>query len=277
MTAAAGAVTAGSITEALRRDYIRKPEMPAGVFMAEVGSPDGNRRADALYIPAVGGNGIIGHEIKVSRSDVLAELADPHKAEAWKQYCVRWWLVVAEPGLVEGLEIPDDWGIKCPPTQKNRRQFTVLRPAPKLDPIPLGRALGRIATVWAYRQRDHEWEQRRAQSAHELQGRKVSELEDKLRRAGVVPGRPDPDLQAAVDLLAALRERSRGMFLQGRDIGAIADAIIEANGALNMRRTVASAFDQKRRQINDALKAISTDDWRFKDVLAALKDEGATA
>lgn len=264
--------TAEQVAEALRRDLIRKPDQPAGIFMTEVGSPDGKRRADALYLPGVGGKGIVGYEIKVSRSDVLAELADPHKAESWKQYCIYWWLVVADASLVEGLEIPEDWGVKCPPTQANRRQFTVVKPAPRLDPHPLGPALGRIATVWAYRQRDHEWELRRAQTAYDARNRRVSELEDKLRAAGVSTGPPDVYHEMAANLWRALRERG-GAYLQNRDIEEIADAVIEANGAIKMRRDIASVFEQKRNSINAALREISANDWRVKDILKALEDK----
>lgn len=268
--------TAEQIAEALRRDYIRKPDMPAGVFLTEVGSPDGKRRADALYIPGVGGMGIIGHEIKVSRSDVLAELADPYKAESWKQYCHRWWFVVSDPSLVDGLEIPDDWGVKCPPTQANRRQFNIIRPAPNLDPHPLGPALGRIATVWAYRQRDHDFELRRAQIADDARNRRVSELEDKLRAAGVSTGPADVYHEMAANLWRALRERG-GAYLQNRDIEEIADAVIEANGAIKLRREVASVFEQKRSQINAALKEIAANDWRVKDILKALEEDKVPA
>lgn len=266
-------MTAEHIAEALRRDLIRKPESPAGVFMTEVGSPDGRRRADALYIPAVGGQGIIGHEIKVSRPDVLAELADPHKAEAWKKYCLRWWFVVASPELVDGLEIPDDWGVKCPPTQKNRRQFTILKSAPKLEPHPLGPALGRIATVWAYRQRDAEFAQRGDKHRLETANKRIEELTGKLHAAGVIAGRTDPDQEAAVELVRALRARGRGMFLQGRDIDAIAAAVVDANGAINLRRQAAGVFEQKRQRINDALDAIRENDWRIKELLAALAED----
>lgn len=51
-----------------------------------------------------------GHEVKVSRSDWLTELADPSKAEAIKRYCDRWWLVVPDVRIVRD-DLPDDWGL----------------------------------------------------------------------------------------------------------------------------------------------------------------------
>lgn len=260
----------------MRRDLIRKPDQPAGVFMTEVGSPDGHRRADALYIPAVGGTGIIGHEIKVSRSDVLAELADPHKAEAWKKYCIRWWLVVADAKLVDGLEIPDDWGVKTPPTQQNRRQFTVIKPAPKLDPHPLGPALSRIATVWAYRQRDAEWAKRQNDTHTARLNTRIAELEDKLRRAGVHVTPPPPDQERAMQLMAALRKRDRYARIDSRlDIETLADAVLEATAAANLRAKVADAARDKLTNIDRAL-ADFRKSWQFSD-LHRLLEETKTA
>ena len=73
-----------------------------------------------------------GHEVKVSRSDWLAELADPSKAEAWKRYCDRWWLV-APAGVVRDRELPQGWGLLVP-SAKGLRAAVM---APLLDPVPL--------------------------------------------------------------------------------------------------------------------------------------------
>ena len=73
-----------------------------------------------------------GHEVKVSRSDWLTELADPSKADAIKRYCDFWWLVIPDRGIVRD-DLPDDWGlIALDRTGKLR----VVRRAPKLDPEP---------------------------------------------------------------------------------------------------------------------------------------------
>lgn len=122
----------------LQAHYGGTPSKPApGYLAAEVEAPDSVRRADAIWLPLDGYNRgkIIGHEIKVSRSDVLAELADPSKAEAWAKFCNRWWLVVADPKLVDGLEIPEGWGIMAPPSgPRSRRLMTIVRKAPDRRP-----------------------------------------------------------------------------------------------------------------------------------------------
>lgn len=270
--------TASEVSEALRHDLIRRPEAPSGIFMTEIGAPDGKRRADALFIPAVGGGGIHGYEIKVSRSDVLAELADPHKAESWKKYCVRWWLVVSDSKLVEGLEIPEEWGIKHPPTQANRRAFTVIRPAPTLDPHPLGPALSRIATVWAYRQHEADRDSSYRARSLEQKDQRIAELEDKLRRAGRPVSPPPYGQERAIELLKKLRDRGHGYGgVDSRaDLDALADAVIEATSVVNLRSATARAAQQTIDNINNALKEFSKKSWHFSE-LYRLLDEAKVA
>lgn len=134
----------------LRAHYLPEGRPPGVLFMEEIGSPDGRRRADLLVAPVsisgARGGALVGHEVKVSRSDVLAELADPTKADPWLQFCSRWYLVVSDPALVEGLDIPDAWGIMAPPSGRRRRSMTIIREAPQLTPAgDLSPALTRIS------------------------------------------------------------------------------------------------------------------------------------
>lgn len=130
--------TAHTMTELLRQHYNPDGRALSHLFMPEIGAPGGRRRADLLVAPiSIAGsaaNTLIGHEIKVTRSDVMAELADPTKADPWMRYCTRWYLVVADPALIEGLTIPDVWGVMAPPSGRRTRSMTILREAPKLTP-----------------------------------------------------------------------------------------------------------------------------------------------
>jgi hypothetical protein len=122
----------------LRAHYGGTPSKPQpGYLAAEIQAPDSARRADALWLPLHGAQRgqIHGHEIKVSRSDVMVELADPMKAEAWGQFCDRWWLVVADIAMLRDLTIPDSWGIMTPPAgPRSKRLMTIVRPAPPRKP-----------------------------------------------------------------------------------------------------------------------------------------------
>lgn len=95
------------------------------------------RTADALVIDLWPSSGhlIHGFEVKVSRGDWLTELRDPTKAEAFKAYCHRWWLV-APDGVVHD-DLPDGWGLLSPDRNGALR---VKRRAPQLapEPVPLG-------------------------------------------------------------------------------------------------------------------------------------------
>jgi len=75
---------------------------------------------------------LIGHEVKVSRSDWLAELRDPGKAGAFRPYLHRWYLVVSDRSIVQG-DLPDGWGLMALSGGKLR----VVRPAPLRVPEPM--------------------------------------------------------------------------------------------------------------------------------------------
>lgn len=76
---------------------------------------------------------IYGHEVKVSRADLLTELKDPTKAERIKRFCDYWYLVVSDSSIIKPAELPDDWGLIVKAGDKLRIKVK----APKLDPKPL--------------------------------------------------------------------------------------------------------------------------------------------
>lgn len=120
----------------LLRASMNAPSRPSpGYIVGELEAPTGGRRADALFFPLghTRRGEIHGYEFKISRSDLLTELADPMKADPWLRYCTTWNLLVSDPKIVQGLDIPEAWGILAPPAT-NRRALTVIRPAPKLRP-----------------------------------------------------------------------------------------------------------------------------------------------
>lgn len=79
-----------------------------------------------------------GHEVKVSRSDWLTELRDPDKAEAFRQYCDYWWLVVSDKAIVKDGELPDGWGLMV---AHGRTVRVVVQATPNLDVLPMPRAV----------------------------------------------------------------------------------------------------------------------------------------
>lgn len=115
---------------------------------------DAKRTADALVIDCWPSQGleVTGLEVKCSRSDWLVELKDPTKAEEFKRYCDRWWLVIADPDMVKPGELPEGWGMMVPSVKtvedwnsmtgkRTRRSVMVLRtvvkaPLLQAEPIP---------------------------------------------------------------------------------------------------------------------------------------------
>lgn len=136
------------LLEQLRGHYIAETTQPGarrgGVFAHEV-SPNGAwggpgiRRVDALYagFTSTSGRILVGHELKVSRSDWRAELAKAGKADDWADACHQWWIVAPSTDVVPPEELPDGWGLMLPPrTARGRRMQVVVKAAVKADHSP---------------------------------------------------------------------------------------------------------------------------------------------
>jgi len=152
-------VNSGDVIMLLRRHYrmdIERPgslRPPTSILATEVCSPDGSRRADAIWATATmsGPPLLIGHEIKVSRADVLSELRKPDKAEAWAPYCNEWWLTLSDASLADGLDIPSAWGIMAPPSGRRTRSMTIVRPAAHQEPVNSAAAWRNVLAWLSYR------------------------------------------------------------------------------------------------------------------------------
>lgn len=76
---------------------------------------------------------IQGFEVKISRSDWLNEVKKQGKNDEIKQYCDRFWLVIADENMVKDGELPEDWGMMV----VSGTGLKVVKKAPKLDPKPV--------------------------------------------------------------------------------------------------------------------------------------------
>lgn len=150
----------------------------------------GSRSADAIAVSLWPSRGlqIIGFEFKESRSDWLRELKDPAKAEAIASYCDRWFLVVRDEKIVQGNELPENWGLMAARGDKLRavKEAKVLTPKP-LDRIFVA-SMCRAAQKFspgakivdeAVTKARNEWEKARADTSareDEFQKRQMNEL-----------------------------------------------------------------------------------------------------
>lgn len=103
------------------------------------------------------GHRIIGHEVKVSRSDWRRELADPSKGDAWAQWCHEWY-VVAPKDVVRSQELPEGWGLitiseYMGTTARHglRMSRRSIRPAPAPLPTPISFGIMRAIETTADR------------------------------------------------------------------------------------------------------------------------------
>lgn len=83
-----------------------------GEVRSSVGFDRAARTADLLAVSTWPSRGLHadGVEIKVSRGDLMKELANPIKADTVAQYCERWWVATPE-GLTDGVLLPPNWGL----------------------------------------------------------------------------------------------------------------------------------------------------------------------
>jgi len=138
------------MTEKIRKTLREYYDKKGFRFFEEVKRSSGyikpERFADALAISLFPSKGITltGFEIKISRLDLLVELRDLSKAEAVKQFCDYWILVVPaeynSEGILKGkIQPPDDWGIWEWSEFDGNGEFRVKRKPKQLYPKPVDR------------------------------------------------------------------------------------------------------------------------------------------
>jgi hypothetical protein len=270
---------ARGVLSMLDRHYLPDSRPPAGILAKEIESPNGRRRADAIWLPTTatrGTTGLVGHEVKVSRADVLVELADPTKCDPWMRYCHRWWLTVSDPALVDGLDIPHLWGVMAPPSGRRTRSMTILKPAPELHPHEPALGVQRVA-AWYFHKAQQQISNAETNARHHTQEadrlrRDVQSLRaEGIRSSDPRAARIDAILKALDD---AVRQADEVYFgVSDQDV---------AFAVLNYARVV-RAVTAARHAVDGTLRSLTQvkdDDWTFKrarDALNAMQGEMADA
>jgi hypothetical protein len=134
----------------LREQY----ESKAWAFLEQVRGGTGamgSRYCDALAMSLWPSRGfdIIGFEVKVARSDWLAELRQAEKADEIFKYCNQWYLAAA-PDVALPEEIPAPWGFM---EMRGAKEIVTVKAAPALTPAPLapefvGSVLRNVMKQW---------------------------------------------------------------------------------------------------------------------------------
>jgi len=106
--------TAADMIERLRVKY--STDKGEWATFAEISAPGekhgvkADRRIDFLALRLWGRSTLVAVEVKVSRADWLAELADPDKREYFERRANAFWIAAAK-GVVEVEELPDGVGL----------------------------------------------------------------------------------------------------------------------------------------------------------------------
>lgn len=124
-------------TDELKELLAAKYCPPAYALLWEVADSTGAGQggyADAVAMSLYPSAGLElhGFELKVSRSDLARELANPAKCERLAQRVTRWWLVLGEGVAYDPAEIPTPWGIQVAKDGKLaiKRHSAQLHPGP---------------------------------------------------------------------------------------------------------------------------------------------------
>lgn len=130
-------MTSSQLHVALREKYPKDEYALFPELRNCTGYSKSQRYADAVAMSLWPSRGINlhGFEMKVSRSDWLAELKNPKKAEAICQFCDFWWIVAADDKIVHTGELPPNWGLLLPHGKTLKAKVA----APKLEAKPLDR------------------------------------------------------------------------------------------------------------------------------------------
>jgi hypothetical protein len=127
---------AEQIEAAVRKLY----EKNGNVVLSQVRNGTGYgrsvRTADMLIASTWPSRGLFleGVEIKVSRSDLQSELANPKKADEIAKYCKWWWLAVPDDLITPEMMIPETWGILA---VDDKGKASIARRGTMLSPIPM--------------------------------------------------------------------------------------------------------------------------------------------
>lgn len=207
-------------------DLVRKRhEGPSWIVFSELanstgGNVKGFADAAAMGIWPSRGYELHGYEFKISREDLKRELRDPQKADNIGKFCSHWWLCLESEALMEGLAIPERWGILVPSTRGGGRVFKVVRKAPAnaeakaFTPGLVASMVRNITRTWVPKHEHEELKETGYQKAREAFER---DRNDALNHHALEVKR----YKAMVDEF----ERASGVAINGFNAGRIGDAV----------------------------------------------------
>ncbi len=140
--------------------------------------------AAALGIWPSRGYELHGFEFKASREDLKRELRDPQKADNVGRYCHYWWLCLTKAELMDGVVVPDVWGVLVP----RNGVLRVVRKAPKIakpkpfDPAFVAAMIRNVTKTWVPRSKHQELKE----TAHQAEVSRAARDDASQRDADVL-------------------------------------------------------------------------------------------
>jgi hypothetical protein len=198
-------------------------------------------RADALALGLWPSHGfkLHGYEIKESREDLKKELRDPQKADNFAKYCHMWWLCVRDVKLMDGLVLPDNWGVLIPKggVLRTHRKATI-----KADPKPLDAAfvasmIRKVSKEYVPRSEHNAYIENAEKLAREKvqQDRKYQHSEAEHDLTMLKTSLKQFESESGVRLFSEESRWSLNQWQMG-NIGKAVKAIIEARDVIGHRR-----------------------------------------
>jgi hypothetical protein len=237
------------------------------IVLFELGNATGyrvKRHADAVAIGVWPSHeyAIHGYEVKRSRGDVKRELEEPAKADAVGKYCDYWWLVVDELAIIDGLVIPETWGVLVPRAQVLR----VHKKAPKRKATPLDRAF----SAAVIRRVCSEWTP--SHQLKELERITLERATAQAKRDGERDAREAERQLEDIRMRVAAFEQASGVTISGSDwhVGKIGEAVkvvMEARQLTSASRGYSSPEQLVRGEIAYAERSIRS----HREAIAALE------
>jgi hypothetical protein len=127
---------AGDVEAAVRGLYEKNGYVVLSQVRNGTGFSKAVRTADMVIVSTWPSRGLFceGVEVKVSRSDLQSELANPQKADEIAQYCKAWWLAVPDDLITPEMMIPESWGVI---SVSDKGKAKVTRQGKPLTPTPM--------------------------------------------------------------------------------------------------------------------------------------------
>lgn len=263
-------VNTADVMAALRKKYSGADERmwAGGLYLEETGinGSGAQSRCDALYAGFTSDSGrtLIGHEVKVSRSDWLAELKKQGKADFWHDNCHQWY-IVAPAEVVMEAELPESWGLML--FQGSRLVIKKRSPVRQLTPswTAVRSMLSRAETLRAQSVLNAQ------RQASDQTHQQMRELQTRLQAAEMSAG-------GTSELQRQIREivtEVRGQHYGAIDVERIVAAVLDVQSLIEASRQLRATLERSIEDANRVGITVRNSYGPLRQILEGMSDATA--